>query len=198
MPRMGLSAEKVVAAAAELIDRDGYDALILATLADELGVRVPSLYKHIGGLDDLQQRVAHIGSTGLARAVADAAAGKRAREALVAVAAAYRRYVRTYPGRYVALTRQAPPDFGVVDQVLRRIVGDYGLADDLAVHSAVGVRSCIAGFVSADVPGDSDAAFFGVVALLDRGLASADVIPVRRPLRLPSLANRMSLVTLRP
>jgi AcrR family transcriptional regulator len=70
---MGLSAEKVVAAAADLVDRDGYDALILASLADELGVRVPSLYKHVGGLDDLQRRVAHIGSAGLARAVADAA-----------------------------------------------------------------------------------------------------------------------------
>jgi hypothetical protein len=122
--------------------------------------------------------------------VADAAAGRRAREALVAVANGYRRYVRTFPGRYAALIRQPRPDFSVVDGVLLRIVGDYGLSGDAAAHAAIGVRSGIAGFVVIDFAGDPDAAFYGVVALLDRGLASADVLPLRRGARIPALLFR--------
>nr|MDT0664287.1 TetR family transcriptional regulator [Micromonospora sp. DSM 115978] len=54
MPRAGLSRDRVVAEAAALADTAGLDAVTLSTLADRLGVRVPSLYKHVDSLDDLR------------------------------------------------------------------------------------------------------------------------------------------------
>jgi AcrR family transcriptional regulator len=56
MPRVGLDSAAVVSAAAELIERRGFEALTLSALASELGVKPPSLYAHVGGLDDLRRR----------------------------------------------------------------------------------------------------------------------------------------------
>ena len=50
--RPRLTADRVVAEAAALADERGIQALSLSPLAERLGVRVPSLYKHVGGLDD--------------------------------------------------------------------------------------------------------------------------------------------------
>ena len=58
MPRVGLTGEDVVASAAGLADEIGYASVTMGVLADRLGVRPPSLYKHVGGLADLQHRIA--------------------------------------------------------------------------------------------------------------------------------------------
>ena len=57
MPRAGLSTARVVAEAAALSDEIGYDKLTLTLLAERLGVAVPSLYKHIDGLEALRVAV---------------------------------------------------------------------------------------------------------------------------------------------
>ena len=54
MPRAGLSTASVIEAAADLADEIGYDALTLTALATRLGVAVPSLYKHVSGLEALR------------------------------------------------------------------------------------------------------------------------------------------------
>ena len=51
MPRAGLNTDRVVAAAAELADEVGLDQLTLAALAARLGVRQPSLYKHVASIE---------------------------------------------------------------------------------------------------------------------------------------------------
>src|SRR5262249_53912537 len=58
MPRAGLDSESVVAAAAAMADEDGLEAVTLTRLAGRLGVRTPSLYAHVRGLDDLRGRLA--------------------------------------------------------------------------------------------------------------------------------------------
>ena len=55
--KIGLTREQVVEAAAEIADRDGLDALSLATLASALGVRSPSLYAHVDGLAGLRRQL---------------------------------------------------------------------------------------------------------------------------------------------
>ena len=57
MPRAGLSRSVVIAEAAELVDEVGWDRLTMASVADRLGVRLPSLYKHIGSLDELRRGI---------------------------------------------------------------------------------------------------------------------------------------------
>ena len=67
MPRVGLTGDDVVIAAAGLADEIGFGAVTMGLLADRLGVRPPSLYKHVGGLADLQHRLATLAMTELAK-----------------------------------------------------------------------------------------------------------------------------------
>ncbi|RDI53063.1 TetR/AcrR family transcriptional regulator [Nocardia mexicana] len=48
-----LSRDRIVAAALTLIDAEGLDALSTRRLATELGVQGPSLYNHVGTMDEL-------------------------------------------------------------------------------------------------------------------------------------------------
>ena len=181
MPRAGLDAGAVVAAAAALADAAGLDAVTLARLADELGVRAPSLYAHVGGLDDLRRRLAARAMRELGDALQAAAAGRAGADALHAVAAAYRAYARAHPGSYAATQRA--PDLEpaqaaaarLVDTILAILRG-YGLEGEEAVHAARAVRAALHGFVTLEagegfgLPLDLDESFARLVALLDRGL----------------------------
>src|SRR4051794_12744931 len=53
--RAGLDRDAVVAAAIEIVDAEGMKALSLARLAQELGVRTPSLYSHVDGQRGLRR-----------------------------------------------------------------------------------------------------------------------------------------------
>jgi AcrR family transcriptional regulator len=61
MRRAGLSPERVVAEAAAVADEVGLRQLTLAAVAQRFGVALPSLYKHVDGLDGLQRDLAVLG-----------------------------------------------------------------------------------------------------------------------------------------
>src|SRR5687768_13695817 len=92
VPRAGLSAEVVTAEAARLADEVGYDAITLAAVAERFGVAVPSLYKHVRGLDGLQRELSVLAVRELAGEMARAAMGRAGGDALRSVAAAYRNW----------------------------------------------------------------------------------------------------------
>jgi AcrR family transcriptional regulator len=180
MPRAGLDTETVVAAAAAVADRDGLQALSLSKLASELGVRPPSLYAHIRGLDDLRRRIAVSAARRLSVELRAAAAGVADTEALRGIALAYRAFARAHPGMYASLQPAAgvdPAFTELVDVVLAALRG-YGLEGDDAVHAVRIVRSGLHGFVSLELeagfglPLDLDETFERLVAALDRGLRS--------------------------
>ena len=70
----------------QLADDVGFDRLTLALLAQRLGVALPSLYKHVKGLDDVRQKLSAQATGELASELGAAAAGRAGLEALVAVA----------------------------------------------------------------------------------------------------------------
>jgi AcrR family transcriptional regulator len=169
MPRAGLSRAAVVGAAADLVDAQGLDAVTLAAVAAAVGVRTPSLYNHVGGLDDLRRGVALTALRELGDALRDAAVGRAGDDALTALAHAYRAYARDHPGRYAA-TQRAPAAADAelaaagaraVDALLAVLRG-YGLAGDEAIHAARAVRSALHGFVSLEAGGG-----FGIPVALD-------------------------------
>ncbi len=186
MPRAGLDANSVVAAAARLADAGGLGALTLARLAADLGVRPPSLYAHVVGLDDLRRRLAVRGARELAAELQQAAAGRAGNDALTAIADAYRTYAISHPGTYEAL--QHPPDLGdaeamaasaaVVGVVLAALRG-YDIDGDDAIHAARIIRSALHGFVTLQsaggfgIPLDLDETFERLVTTLDVGLRAA-------------------------
>ncbi len=183
MPRAGLTPTVLVAHAGDLADRDGYDSLTLATLAGRLGVRVPSLYKHVASLADLRRRLALHSLQGLDEALRGAAVGRAGGDALRAVAHAYRRYALEHPGRYTAGLRAPGPDDeearalagGLIDLMLA-VVRGYGLHGDAAVHAVRSVRAALHGFSSLEhaggfgLPYDVDTSFTHLVTTLDTGL----------------------------
>ena len=183
MPRAGLDAEAVVAAAAVLADAGGLDQLTLARLAAALGIRTPSLYAHIDGLDDLRVRLGARGAGELAGTIQLAAAGRARGDALRAVALAYREYAHTHPGTYAAMQIASRNEefqaagaevVGLIVAVLR----GYGIEGEPAIHAVRTVRSALHGFVSLEreggfgLPIDIDDSFDNLVTMLDAGLAA--------------------------
>ena len=150
-------------AAADLADEIGYDALTLTALASRLKVAVPSLYKHVGSLDDLRRGVALVAIEGLTsamRGAVDEGHGRGSGTDLNALATAYRRYVLDHPGRYAATVRAAPagdPELRAASDAAVRVVLDvletYGLRGDDLIHAARGLRAALHGFASLETAG---------------------------------------------
>jgi AcrR family transcriptional regulator len=184
MVRAGIDPATVVGAAAQLADREGLAAVTLTRLADELGVRPPSLYAHIGGLDDLRRRLGVRGSTELAAALGHAVEGRAGSDALRALAVAYRDYARAHPGTYEALQRS----LDLADDDEARAAGDavvrvalaalrgYPVEGAEAIHAVRLIRIALHGFVSLEAAGgfamdlSPDETFERLLALLDLGL----------------------------
>jgi AcrR family transcriptional regulator len=181
MARAGLDPAAVVAAAAALADAEGLEAVTLARLAGELGVRTPSLYSHVGGLDDVRRRLAVRGAGALAAALQEAAAGRAGRDALHAVASAYRAYARSHPGSYLASQRAEHVSGDEAAARAVRVVGavlaGYGIEGDDAIHATRAVRAALHGFAALEagggfgMPQAVDESFERLVELLDRGLS---------------------------
>jgi AcrR family transcriptional regulator len=185
MARRGLDSERVVEAAARIADGDGLDAVTLARVAGELGVRAPSLYNHVEGRGGLLRALAVRGVRELTAALRDAAVGRSGTDALTATARAYRAYAHAHPGLYAAtVAAPAPGDpehqaaaRETVDVVFAVLRG-WNLEGDDAVHAARAFRSAVHGFVVLEaargfgIPVDLDDSFERLVATLAGGLAT--------------------------
>ena len=182
--RPRLTADRVVAEAAALADERGIQALSLSPLAERLGVRVPSLYKHVGGLDDLHRRLALAGLRDLAEQLGAATVGRSGRDALLACATAWRAYAKAHPGRYSAVQRAPDPADAELlaaasrlTELIFAILRGYGLDEEQTVHATRAVRSALHGFVTIEaaggfgLPQDVDESYARLVALLDSGLS---------------------------
>jgi len=91
-------AEEVVAAARRLLEEEGAATLTMRRLADRVGIRAPSLYKHSPGNPPLGAAVI---ATGLEDAAAAfEAAVQTTTDPLPALAAAYRRFALDHPHLY--------------------------------------------------------------------------------------------------
>jgi AcrR family transcriptional regulator len=187
MPRTGLSSADVVAAAAALADEAGFGELTMGLLAKRLGVRVPSLYKHVADLADLRHRVAVLAMTELGEAVRDALQGKSGPDALDALLTTTRDYVTAHPGRYTATVgaRYTGPDdpllaatgrlLGSIAAVLR----GYGVTDSEMDHAVRTIRCTIHGYAALQAAdgfqwtGDPGKTFDWMTRFIDGGLRAA-------------------------
>ena len=93
MAELSRRGQEIVDAARELVEREGPSALTLRALAARVGVRAPSLYKHLPGKDELEARVVDAVLGDLSRSL-DQAKG------LEGIAHAYRRFALARPHLY--------------------------------------------------------------------------------------------------
>jgi len=185
MPRAGLTPERVVAEAADLADEVGLERLTLAAVAERLGVRLPSLYKHVDGQGGLQRELAVLGLRELADRLGRAVMGRSGVDALRSAADAYRAFATERPGLYPA-TLRAPADADAahvaaaqeVLDVVFALVRSYGLEGADAVHAIRILRSGLHGFVAQQaaggfgMPESVDETFQRLVEVLDGAFTS--------------------------
>jgi AcrR family transcriptional regulator len=177
----------VVTAAAEMADQIGYRELTMGRLAQRLGVRTPSLYKHVDDLADLRHRVATRAMTELGEAIRDALQGRSGVDALTELLTATRSYVAAHPGRYTAtigaeFTGQADPLLAASTRVIDSIAAvlrGYGIKDSEMDHAIRTLRCTIHGFAVLQAEGgfqwsgDPDDTFAWMTGFIDSGLRGA-------------------------
>lgn len=183
MPRAGLDPAAVVAAGAALADEVGFPGLTMGLLAERLGVRAPSLYKHIAGQDDLNRRIAALAMNEAADAMGTAIQGYAGRDALAAAARAFRDYVLAHPGRYAATVGIAGDEALFAAgaralEALRAVLRSYPIKPENTDHALRTVRSLLHGFATLQSAGgfqwsaDVDESFEWLIDFADRGLRS--------------------------
>ncbi|MEU3647256.1 WHG domain-containing protein [Lentzea sp. NPDC034063] len=194
MPRAGLVPAAVIAAGAQLADEVGFEALTMGLLAERVGVRAPSLYRHVESLDALRRGIALQAQRELGEVAARAAVGKAGADAIHAFADAYRRWVIAHPGRYTATVRAPAADDEegrrVSDDSLRAlfaILAGLGLRDADALDAARALRSAVHGFASLEsaggfgLPRDVDDSYRVLIEVLIAGLEQRAVPPAGSP-----------------
>ena len=191
MPRAGLSELVVIEEAERLVDEVGLPRLRQADLAARLGVRQPSLYKHIQSSDALVRSISIRAKNELEYVLARAAVGRERADALNAISNAYRAWALEHPGRYAAL-QTAVTEGDIEDeaaslsllQVVLDVLAGYKLADDDAIDAARALRSALHGFITLEssggfgLPVDIDRSFQRLVNGLATVFASWTEVPV--------------------
>ncbi|MEU2603706.1 TetR/AcrR family transcriptional regulator [Streptomyces albus] len=174
----------MVGAGAALADEVGLGKLTMGLLADRLGVRTPSLYKHVAGQDDLIRRIAALALHETADAVGSAVRGRAGSDALAAAARAFRAFVVEHPGRYAATIGQEPygPDDPMATATERlldaftAVLRGYQIEASDVDHALRMLRSLCHGFATLEAAHafqwstDVDESFDWLVAFADRGL----------------------------
>ena len=167
-------------AASRILEDEGIDAITMAAVAQRVGVKGPSLYKHVPNRALLIRAIAERVVDELGRAVEAAVrSGASPRDGLRATAIAHRAFVRAHPNGYALLFAhllpESMPDATLVANVGLPIVRlmDQLVGPELALPAARTLVAWVHGFVSMEqagsfrLGGDVDAAFeFGIATLL--------------------------------
>ncbi|MDT5209744.1 MAG: hypothetical protein QOF67_2159 [Mycobacterium sp.] len=178
-----LSRDSIVNAALTFLDREGWDALTINALANQLGTKGPSLYNHVNSLEDLRRTVRMRVVGDIIDMLNNVAQGRTRDDAVIAMASAYRSYAHHHPGRYSAFTRMPlggdDPEFtdatrAAAEPVIS-VLQSYGLEGEGAFYAALEFWSAMHGFVLLEMTGamngiDADAVFTDMVLRLAAGM----------------------------
>jgi AcrR family transcriptional regulator len=145
MVRAGLTADRVVEAAADLADEVGFENVTLSALARRFGVKDASLYSHIKNLQDLRTRVALLAAGEMIDGIATAVAGRAGKDALVAFAATHTPIDPAAGAASDAFRRTAEITYGMLHA--------YGLAEPDLTDAVRLLRSTFHGFCALEAIG---------------------------------------------
>lgn len=152
--KVGLDKCTIIEAAADMADKKGIANVSLKVLANELGIKSPSLYKHFsGGLDELNKELMLYGWRSLESEITKAAIGKSKDDAIIAICCAYRNFVGKHKGLFEAMQwynmyqsqEHLQATRGTVD-VLFQVLEAYGLTEEQKVHCVRMLRGFLQGF----------------------------------------------------
>ncbi|HEX4558097.1 MAG TPA: WHG domain-containing protein [Mycobacterium sp.] len=178
-----LSRDSIVNAALTFLDREGWDALTINALANQLGTKGPSLYNHVQSLEDLRRTVRMRVVGDIIDMLSTVGQGRTRDDAVTAMASAYRSYAHHHPGRYSAFTRMPlggdDPEFTDATRAAAApvisVLASYGLDGEAAFYAALEFWSAMHGFVLLEMTGamngiDTDTVFTDMVMRLATGM----------------------------
>ncbi len=177
---------QVVAVAAALADRAGFAAVTLPAIAAALAIRVPSLYNHVAGLDDIRRGVVLLALDRFTEVLQAAVVDHSGDAAVRALAQAYRAFAQAHPGWYTIFQAAGTdPDVAVNAAgdapvaVVVTVLAAYRLRDASILHMVRVLRSGLHGFVALELSGgfglalDLDTSYHHLIDLLIAGLHAA-------------------------
>lgn len=143
-----------------MVDEVGLDQLSLTALAQRLGVRQPSLYKHIDSMAGLRRSIAIQAKVQLGEVLARAAVGRSGADAIIAMSAVYRDWALKYPARYQASMIMPGPEDEEQNavalaavSVIADVLTAYELEGDDAIDAIRAFRSTLHGFITLESQG---------------------------------------------
>ncbi|SDT06515.1 TetR-like C-terminal domain-containing protein [Microlunatus soli] len=159
MARMNLTSRGIIAAAADIADRDGFDGVTVSSIARDLGVQPASLYGHVKDRAAVLDGIHELALDELADRIAAAVAGRAGRDALIGLAEAHRSYAADFPGRWHALQLPATPEVAgspaaarVASLTLAMLRG-YPLQGNDLVHATRMLAATINGYITLERAG---------------------------------------------
>ena len=152
-----LDTAAIVAAAADLVEETSYDGLTLAALAARLGVKSPSLYNHVEGIEDVRRRLAAQVGERMRDAIRGAAVGRSQDEALRTIAHEYRHFAAVHPQLYRIFLggrrRGDDQPLDVVRTTLHQILAAYQLRPGVEADFIRSFHSAMYGFIALEAAG---------------------------------------------
>jgi AcrR family transcriptional regulator len=158
--KRGLDTQTILTAAAELAEEKGLENVSLLQVAEKLGVKSPSLYNHLNGMQELLSGIAELAISRLEEAIRNAAVGRSKDDALTAIASTYRRFAKENLELYKAILRfpdchdKSVQEAGhAVVRILYQVMESYHFSKAETLHFVRGFRSALHGFVSLEAAG---------------------------------------------
>lgn len=158
--RPGVTPDRIISVAGALADQHGLEHLTMASIARELGISVPGLYKHVSSLAEVRRAIAFHGISGLTGGITAETIGRSGRDAVISAAGAYRAYARRHPGCYAASIVAPPADdpayTEISDQAVRTILAIFSawsLDEATGIDAVRAFRTILHGFVSLEAAG---------------------------------------------
>jgi len=155
-----LDSQTILNAAVELAEERGLENISLLQIAEKLGVKPPSLYNHLSGLQEISSGIAKLAISRLGDSIRNAAVGRSKGDALSAIASAYRKFAKENPELYKAILRfHDYDDDGIqeaghaVVRILYQVMEPYHFSGEETVNFVRGFRSALHGFVSLEEAG---------------------------------------------
>lgn len=145
---------QAVGVARELLEADGPDAVSMRAIADRMGIRAPSLYKHVPDKATLEVHL-------IAAALAEFGTALRAAGPdLAALARAYRTWATAHPHLYTLATAQPLPrdrlPAGLEDRAAAPLLEACGGDADKARAAWAGAHGLVALEIAERFPPDAD------------------------------------------
>ena len=157
--KAGLDKTTIIETAANMADERGISNVTLKVLAEELGIKPPSLYKHFkGGLEELNKELMLHGWRSLENEITKAAIGKAKDDAILAICYAYRNFAAEHKGLFEAMQwynmyqseEHLQATQGMVS-VFFQVLDAYDLNDGQKVHIVRMFRGFLQGFSSIEI-----------------------------------------------